>query len=270
MLGRLDPAEILAPATVPLGEWERRRGPAPAPLPAATARRRLAEAFAVASLDAFGSFGEAEAVAAAAALDYVRATQAGKLPHLARPAPQGEAGRMEMDAATRASLEIARARDGGTTHTLLAAVDRTLTAAGARLLAEWLAAPLTDPAAIAARQDGWGWLLADPAAAQGVRAALRGSGDMARALSRLSLGRGGPRDLVRDPSRPRCGRCLRHNAGGRAAGVPWGRGRGARSGAFAARRAGFGAGRAGAAAAGGGRDRGGVRRRTRRRTAPAR
>ncbi|HET9020161.1 MAG TPA: DNA mismatch repair protein MutS, partial [Acetobacteraceae bacterium] len=159
LLGRLDPAEVLAPAEVRLGEWESRRGPAEAP--PTDARRRLAEAFGVASLDAFGQFGAAEATAAALALDYVRSTQAGKLPHLARPAPQGDAGRMEMDAATRASLEITRARDGGAAHTLLAAVDRTLTAPGARLLAEWLSAPLTDPAVIAARQDGWTWLLAN-------------------------------------------------------------------------------------------------------------
>ena len=66
------------------------------------------------------------------ALDYVRATQAGKLPRLSRPSPAGAAGRMELDAATRASLEITRARDGGTAHTLLGAVQRTLTAAGAR------------------------------------------------------------------------------------------------------------------------------------------
>jgi DNA mismatch repair protein MutS len=196
LLGRLDPAEVLAPADLSLGEWATRRGPAAAPPPPAAARRRVAEAFGAASLDAFGSFSDAEAMAAACALDYVRATQAGRLPRLARPAPQGAGGRMEMDAATRASLEITRARDGGTAHTLLAAVDRTRTAAGARLLADWLAAPLIDPAVIAARQDGWAWLLANPDAARGVRAALRGAGDMARALSRLSLGRGGPRDLA--------------------------------------------------------------------------
>ena len=109
-------------------------------------RRRSAAA----SLDAFGRFTDAEAMAAALALDYVRATQAGRLPRLSRPSPQGEAGVLAMDAATRASLEITRARDGGTAHTLLAAVQRTLTAPGARLLAAWLAAPLTDPAAMAA------------------------------------------------------------------------------------------------------------------------
>ena len=103
---------------------------------------------------------------------------------------------MELDAATRASLEITRARDGGTQHTLLAAAQRTLTAAGARLLAEQLSAPLTDVAAIAARQDAWTWLLRHPDAAHACRAALRATPDMARALARLSLNRGGPRDLA--------------------------------------------------------------------------
>ena len=70
-------------------------------------------------------------------------------------------GVLAMDAATRASLEILRARDGGP-HSLLGAVQRTLTAPGARLLAAWLSAPLTDPAAIARRQDAWGWMLANP------------------------------------------------------------------------------------------------------------
>ncbi|KAA5613131.1 DNA mismatch repair protein MutS [Rhodovastum atsumiense] len=194
-LGRIDPAEILAPAVLPLGEWEGRRAPEQRATPAAVARRRLAETFHAASLDAFGNFSDVEAVAALQALDYVRATQAGKLPLLSRPAPLGEAGRLELDGATRASLEILRARDGGTTHTLVAAVQRTLTAAGARLLAEWLAAPLTDPAAIGARQESWAWLLVNPAAATALRAALRRAPDMARALARLSLGRGGPRDL---------------------------------------------------------------------------
>ena len=128
------------------------------PSPPLVARRRLAETFGVASVDAFGSFTDAEAIAALMAVDYVRATQAGTLPRLARPAPQGQTGVLAMDAATRASLEIHRARDGGTLHTLLGTVQRTLTPAGARLLAGWLAAPLTDPAAIAARQDAWAWM----------------------------------------------------------------------------------------------------------------
>jgi DNA mismatch repair protein MutS len=160
------------------------------------ARRRLAETFAVANVDAFGTFSDAEAVAALMAVDYVRATQAGTLPRLARPSPQGRAGLLSIDAATRASLEIHRARDGSTMHTLFSTVQWTLTPAGARLLAGWLAAPLTDTAAIAGRQNAWGWLVEERGAADRLRAALRTAPDIARALGRLSVGRGGPRDLA--------------------------------------------------------------------------
>jgi DNA mismatch repair protein MutS len=196
LLGRLEPVEILAPPTLPLGEWADKRAPDVAPSPPLVARRRLAETFGVASLDAFGSFTDAEAIAAVMAVDYVRATQAGTLPRLARPAPQGSAGLLSMDAATRASLEIHRARDGGTLHTLFGTVQRTLSPAGARMLAGWLAAPLTDPAAIAARQDAWSWLLAEHDADERLRPALRSTPDIARALARLSVNRGGPRDLA--------------------------------------------------------------------------
>ena len=196
LLGRLEPAEILAPAALPLSDWDGKRAPQSVPSPPLVSRRRLAEAFGAASLDAFGSFSDAEAVAAAQALEYVRSTQGGTLPRLARPAPQGRAGVLAMDAATRASLEITRARDGGAQHTLLSVVQRTLTPAGARLLAAWLSAPLTDPAAIAARQDSWSWILAQPEAAATLRTTLRATPDIARALARLSLSRGGPRDLA--------------------------------------------------------------------------
>jgi DNA mismatch repair protein MutS len=195
LLGRLEPAEILAPSALPLGDWSNRRGPetiAPAP---AAARRRVAEAFGAASLDAFGTFTDAEAVAAAIALDYVRTTAAGQMPRLSRPATAGLSGQMMLDAATRASLEITRAMDGSATHTLLTATTRTLTAPGARLLAAWLGGPLLNPAAIATRQDGWSWMLLQPAALARLRGALRGLPDLPRALGRLALGRAAPRDL---------------------------------------------------------------------------
>ncbi|HEY0203886.1 MAG TPA: DNA mismatch repair protein MutS [Acetobacteraceae bacterium] len=196
LLGRLEPAEILAPDGLPLGDWSNRRGPdTPPPAPAAAARQ-VAAAFGVASLDAFGAYSEAEAVAAAVALAYVQAAGAGTMPRLSRPQPAGLAGQMTLDAATRASLELTRARDGGTAHTLLAAVSRTLTAPGARLLAAWLGGPLLDPAAIARRQDGWCWLLTQDAALAALRTALRGVPDLARALGRLSSGRGAPRDMA--------------------------------------------------------------------------
>ena len=195
LLGRLEPAEILAPDDIPLGDWSGRRGPAAVALAPAAAQHRVAEAFGAASLDAFGTFTEAEAVAAAVALDYVRGTQAGTMPRLSRPQPAVLAGQMMLDAATRASLEITRARDGGAAHTLFAAVGRTLTAPGARLLAAWLGGPLLDPDVIARRQDGWAWMLLQPTTVAELRAALRGVPDVARALGRLSVGRAAPRDL---------------------------------------------------------------------------
>ena len=123
------------------------------------------------------------------------ATQAGTLPRLARPAPQGSVGLLAMDAATRASLEIHRARDGGTLHTLLGPVQRTLSPAGARMLAGWLRAPLTTlrdrcaPGRLVVAT-------AERDAAEKLRGALRATPDIARALARLSVNRGGPRDLA--------------------------------------------------------------------------
>ena len=166
---------------------------APPPL---AARARVAQAFGAATLDGFGAFTDAEAMAAAAALAYVRSTQAGTLPALSAPARYDGGQALAMDAATRASLEIIRARDGSAEHTLLAAVDRTVTAPGARLLAAWLSAPLTDIGAITQRQSGWMRLLAEPAVCARLRTALRGAPDATRALGRLSVGRGGPRDLL--------------------------------------------------------------------------
>ncbi len=196
LLGRLEPAEILAPPDLDLGDWAQRRGPEISPPAPLAARKRTAEAFGAGSLEAFGEFTDAEAVAACAALDYVRLTQAGNLPRLSRPIQAGLGREMMLDAATRASLEIVRARDGSAQHTLLAAVDHTLTAPGARLLAAWLTGPLLEPAAIAARQDGWTALLASPGPLARLRAALRGVPDLARALGRVGIARGTPRDLA--------------------------------------------------------------------------
>jgi DNA mismatch repair protein MutS len=196
LLGRLDPAEILAPEELALGDFGGRRAPPMASQAPTAARRRLAENFGAASLDAFGSFTDAEAVAGALALDYLKLTQAGRMPRLSHPVPVGEAGQMAMDAATRASLEILAARDGGKALTLFASVNRTQSAPGARLLSSWVAAPLTDPGAISRRQDFWVFLNTEPVRLAELRKCLRTAPDMARALARLSLGRGSPRDLA--------------------------------------------------------------------------
>ncbi|KDM67661.1 DNA mismatch repair protein MutS [Acidiphilium sp. JA12-A1] len=205
LLGRLDPAEILSGADIELGAHEGRRtdpGPAPA---AELARRDLARLFDVASLDAFGAFTDQEAQAAAVALRYVERSQAGTLPRIARPVRAGETGLMAMDAATRASLDLLRTADGGEAGSLFGAVRRTVTAAGARMLAGWIAAPLDAIGPLRARQAGWQSLLDAPGTLAALRTSLRGAPDLARALARLGLagrkaGRLSPRDLgqVRD------------------------------------------------------------------------
>ncbi|RFP07520.1 DNA mismatch repair protein MutS [Komagataeibacter xylinus] len=196
LLGRLDPAEILCADNVELGDFAGRRPPIVPPASADAARQRMAEAFGVASPDAFGPFSDAEAMAAAAAIDYIRRSQAGQLPRLSHPRPSDSSDILGLDPATRASLDLLRTRDGETEHTLFAAVSRTVTAAGSRMLADWIAAPLTDPERIARRQAGWVWLHDKPGIRDDLRASLRAAPDMARALGRLSLGRGQPRDAV--------------------------------------------------------------------------
>lgn len=201
LLARLEPAEILAPEDLA-------RSPAllaPAgrvaeATPPRDALRRLTEAFGVATLDGFGAFAAEEVAAAAMAVDYVRLTQAGALPRLSPPVPAGGRGLLQMDGATRRSLEILRSERGDPRHALLGAVDRTVTPAGARELAARLAAPLAEAAPIAARHDAVDFLLAAGAVRDGLRAALKGAPDMARALARLSLDRFAPRDLgaIRD------------------------------------------------------------------------
>src|SRR6185437_4089906 len=103
---------------------------------------------------------------------------------------------MEIDAATRRNLELVETLTGERKGSLLAVIDRTVTGAGARLLAEQIAAPLTDPTAIDARLDAVAFFVAEERLRQNLRETLRRCPDMARAMARLSLGRGGPRDLA--------------------------------------------------------------------------
>ncbi len=160
------------------------------------ARRRLEGFFGVAALDGFGSFSRAEIAAAGALVDYVGLTQPGKAVHLDPPRRVTPDAVMQIDAATRRNLELTAGPSGDRRGSLLATLDRTVTAAGARLLADRLAGPLTDPAAIAARLDAVGFLLDASALRAAIRERLRRCPDIERGLARLRLGRGGPRDLA--------------------------------------------------------------------------
>ena len=192
-LARLAPAELIAPegwdgaafTARPRGDFDSARGEA-----------ALKAQFGVASLDGFGAFSRAELAAAGALLAYLGVAGQGRLPLLQPPAAEPAAGCMAIDAATRASLELARAAGGGRPGSLLDCIDLTVTGAGARLLAGDLAAPLTDTAAIGARLDLVGWFAGDGITRSRTRETLKACPDIARALSRLALARGGPRDLA--------------------------------------------------------------------------
>ncbi len=173
------------------------------------ARRRLQAFYGVAALDAFGSFGRAELAAAGALLDYVELTQKGRMPAL-QPLRRVAAGAViEIDAATRRNLELAQGPDGTREGSLLATIDRTLTGAGARLLAARLAAPLTEVARINRRLEAVAYLLERGNLRMQLRGLLDAMPDMARSLSRLGLGRGGPRDLAALRDGLSCGAALR-------------------------------------------------------------
>lgn len=159
------------------------------------AEKRLCALWNVGSLDAFGSFGRAEVAAMGALVDYLDLTQRGKLPLLRAPLRESANGAMQIDAATRRNLEITQALSGGREGSLLAAVDRTATAPGARLLERRLSSPSRDLGVIHERLESVRFLLEQSHLRDNLRADLRRVPDMDRALSRLALDRGGPRDL---------------------------------------------------------------------------
>jgi len=205
-LARIDPGEVLAPEKLmqaqgglqdSLRDWQERLQPVPdSRFDSVNAERRLKTLFEVEALDAFGAFGRAELAALGALVDYLELTQVGRLPRLSAPVRLAADARMEIDAATRRNLELTRTLNGERQGSLLAAIDRTVTGPGARLLAERLSAPLTDPAPIARRHEAIAFCLDERTMRTDLRELLRGAPDLERALSRLTLGRGGPRDLA--------------------------------------------------------------------------
>ena len=160
------------------------------------AEKRLCELFGVATLEAFGSFGRAEISAMGAVIDYLEITQKGKLPLLQPPVRDAQDRVVQIDAATRRNLELTRSLAGGRDGSLLAVIDRTVTPGGARLLDQRLSSPSRNLGVIHARLAALDFAIDSPRIGQDLRAALRKTPDLDRALSRLSLDRGGPRDLA--------------------------------------------------------------------------
>ena len=224
-LARFDPSEILLPERVLqnpelfelLGDWKMRLTPQPsARFDSENGRRRLQDLFRVGTLDAFGSFERAEVAAAGALVDYIQLTQKA-LPRLSPPRRLPRGAVMEIDVATRRNLELTRTLSGDRRGSLLAAIDRTVTGPGARLLAGHLAAPLTDPEAVAERLDAVQALVEDGKLRDDLRSAparLPGCGagaDPARPRPRRPARPGG------DPRRAAPGRAPARTAAARRA-----------------------------------------------------
>ena len=204
-LARLGPGEVVIPDRIfgredvadDLDPWREAMTPLPASrFDSAGGERRLKALFGVQALDAFGAFSRAELAAGGALIDYVALTQQGRLPRIARPQRLSEGAVLEIDAATRRNLELARTMAGERAGSLLGVMDRTLTGAGGRLLAAQLAAPVTDLDRIDGRLDRVQHFHDDHGLRAAIRDRLAQCPDLERALSRLSVGRGGPRDLA--------------------------------------------------------------------------
>jgi DNA mismatch repair protein MutS len=203
-IARLEPGEIVVSDALyndgALAPYLRSL-PAVTPLPrdvfdGATAERRLAAYFGLATTESFGALSRLELTAAAACISYIERTQLGGRPPLSPPLREAPGATLAIDQATRSNLELVRTLAGERRGSLLAAIDRTVTGAGSRLLAQRLAAPLTSPAAIGARHDAVEFFVTDMAARAEVRERLKAAPDLARALARLVVARGGPRDLA--------------------------------------------------------------------------
>ncbi|MEJ5976760.1 DNA mismatch repair protein MutS [Novosphingobium sp. PS1R-30] len=156
---------------------------------------RLKDVHGVATLDGFGSFTRAMLGAAGGLVAYLDHVGRGTLPLLLPPAVRSGEAHLAMDEATRASLEILQSSQGGRRGSLIDAIDRCVTGAGARQLSEDLSAPLTDLAVISERLELVQWLHGNALLRGDLRSVLRALPDVGRALGRVVAGRGSPRDL---------------------------------------------------------------------------
>jgi DNA mismatch repair protein MutS len=191
-LARLSPAETIAESAVPGVRTSAGKGG----FDSIAGERALKSRFGLVTLDGLGSPSRAELAAAGGLLAYLDATQKGAGTLLDPPRRVSRSAHMAIDAATRESLELTRSAGGGIDGSLLGEIDRCQTAAGRRLLCEDIAAPLTDRRAVERRLALVAWLHEDPLRRERVRTALKQLPDIARALARLSAGRGSPRDLA--------------------------------------------------------------------------
>ncbi len=199
-LERYHPSEVVVPegaaALAPAGALVTRREPWE--FDPALAAEEVARRFALASLDGLG-LGSADTLAMGAAgalLRYLGELQPGGLPQLRRPVVRRAEGTLYVDAMTRRNLELIESlRPGGGDATLLGVMDRTVTPMGARLLRQWLLAPLTDRDRISGRHDAVATLVGDEPRRSALREALDGVRDVERLGAKAAARRATPRDL---------------------------------------------------------------------------
>ena len=204
-LARLAPKEIVFPDSFlsqnDINTTLLECGAALAPLPAskfdsASCERTLKDHFKIAALEAYGEFGRAEIAACGGLVDYILLTQVGKMPTLSTPTKLSDDHAMLIDVATRTNLELVKTLSGSRKGSLLATIDFTVTGPGGRLLSEHLSGPLADAGRINERLDCVSYFFQGATAREKTRNILKKCPDIGRALARITLDRGTPRDLA--------------------------------------------------------------------------
>lgn len=202
---RISPSEVIASdhvlADSGVRQWLSVAETSPTSVPSASfdsisGERQLKEQLGVVELTGFGTFSRPMLAASGGLLRYVSLTQIGRQPLLRAPRVIGRQDTLLIDAASRASLELMRTTKGERRGSLLHAMDRTVTGAGARELAARLSSPIVSVCEIETRLDDVGFLIDHADVRETIRKTLIGTPDMARAITRLTFGRGGPRDLA--------------------------------------------------------------------------
>ena len=199
-LSRINPSELLIADGMQnlaqLDDWKLRMTIQPSSVfDVRRAQRVLKETYAVTSLEVYGAFNDAMIVACGALLEYVKLTQKTP-PQLDPPTIQQASGHMHIDPATQRNLELMQTLAGEKRGSLFSVIDQTITPAGARLLASFLVAPSTDVTLIHSRQESVRYLVEASSLRAHIRDYLKSCTDIERALSRLCLSRGGPRDIL--------------------------------------------------------------------------
>ena len=158
--------------------------------------RALKNYYNIAALEALGDFSRADIAVCGGLIEYLNLTQINAMPRLEKPKKHGQNSNMVIDPATRRNLELTITLSGEKNGSLLSVIDKTITSSGARLLTNYLSAPLIDIETINARLNQVEYFVNNKTYRSDLRALLKQCPDIERSLSRLCLGRGSPRDMI--------------------------------------------------------------------------